>query len=57
MVTAEFHQTFQEVSPVIILKLFHKKKKKEWESGLSNSFHEASITLITESDNVSNESL
>ena len=42
----EFYQTFRELTPVL-LKLF---QKTEVEETLPNSFHEASIILISKSD-------
>jgi hypothetical protein len=45
-VTAEFYQTFTELTPMI-LKLFHKVERKRM---LQNSFFVARITLIPKPD-------
>ena len=43
----EFHQTFREELTLILLKLFQKISE---ESKFSNSFYEATITLISKPD-------
>jgi hypothetical protein len=46
-VSAEFYQTFKEEVIPTLLKIFHEMER---EGTLSNSFYEASITLITKPD-------
>ena len=47
--TGEFYQTFREDLRPIFLKLFQKIAE---EGTLSNSFHEATITLISDKGNI-----
>lgn len=44
--TAEFYQTFKELTP-IVLKVLHEKERKET---LSNSFYKTNIILIPNPD-------
>jgi hypothetical protein len=50
--SAEFCQTFKEVIIPVLLKLFHKIETK---STLPNSFYEATITRVQDSQNFSFE--
>jgi hypothetical protein len=54
VVTAKFYQTFKKKLTSTFLKLFHKRERKVM---LSNSFYEASITLIQQKKKIKHQFL